>query len=299
MIETGYRILDITEKTKSLSKTGEELHLTPSAVSRSVQKLEKDLGIQLFIRKSDGVELTKDARSILPFVRMALNTERRMGEEIERIHASHRGVLRIGTFSSVGCCWMPAIARRMKAEHPNVDLRIHQGGYDDLTSLLDSGDLDVIFASIPIKKSYPTFPLYKDRLLCITPKDFVPANPQYITIDELRDQTFILPCEGMDFDATAFLKNCDLHVENPHYVQDDNVIAAMVEAGLGISIMPELVVETVRADLGVYPVMNAPYRTIGIVSQREEYSVGAVKSFIKLVRRFVQEEYPEELPYFR
>ncbi len=103
----------------------------------------------------------------------------------------------------------------------------------------------------------------------------------------------------MDFDATVFLKNCELHVENPHYVQDDNVIAAMVEAGLGISIMPELVVETVRADLGVYPVMNAPYRTIGIVSQREEYSVGAVKSFIKLVRRFVQEEYPEELPYFR
>lgn len=299
MIETGYRILYITEKTKSLSKTGEMLHLTPSAVSRSVQKLEKELGIQLFIRRSDGVALTNDAKAVLPFVRMALNSEQRMNEEIDRIHASHSGVLRIGTFSSVGCRWMPAIARRMKADNPNVDLRIHQGGYDDLEALLDAGDLDVIFASIPIKKSYPTFPLYKDRLLCITPKDFVPANPQYITIDEIRDQTFILPCEGMDFDATAFLEASHLHVENPHFVQDDNVIAAMVEAGLGISIMPELVVETVRADLGVYPVMNAPYRTIGIVSQREEYTIGAVKTFIKLVRRFVQEKYPEELPYFR
>ena len=87
MIETAYRILDIAEKTESLSKTADILHLTPSAVSRSLSKLEKEQGVQLLSRSSDGVRLTADGQAILPFIRMALNAEYRLGEELDRLRS--------------------------------------------------------------------------------------------------------------------------------------------------------------------------------------------------------------------
>ena len=299
MIETGYRILDIAARTKSLSKAAEELHLSPSAVSRSLAKLEKELGMQLFVRSSEGVMLTESARSILPFIRMSLHAELRMEEELGRISNEQKGIVRVGTFSSVGCTWLPDIVRIMKEEHPQVELKIRQGWYYDLEDLLENGDLDVIFASIPIKSNLPTYPLMRDRLLCIAPRSFEPRNPGFVTIEELRDLPFILPSKVADFDAKTFLENNHLQVENPHEVSDDGVIAAMVEGGMGVSIMPELVLERVKADIGVYPVETAPMRTIGLATQRAEFVTGAARSFVRVARGYILGRYPEELPYFR
>ncbi len=304
MIETSYRILDIAEKTKSLSKAAEMLHMTPSAASRAVSKLESEMGVKLLSRNTGGVQLTEAGRVVLPFVRMALSAEYRMGEELGRLCDDDRGTVRVGVFSSVGCVWMPEIIRTMREAHPEIELIIREGGYADLRELLEMSELDVIFTSLsgPMPGDLQMTPLVRDRLLCITPRDFIPRSGDVVTIEELSSQTFVLPCEGNDFDAKMFMEDNRLDISNPHYVSDDLLIISLVASGLGISIMPELVMEKVGApadDIHVYPIESAPFREIGIATQKREYVTKATRTFIKTVRQYIDDRYPVELPYFR
>lgn len=84
-----------------------------------------------------------------------------------------------------------------------------------------------------------------------------------------------------------------------HQLADDALIIAMVESGQGISIMPELVLDYLGGNIRVFPIEGAPFRTIGIATQRSEYVTPVTKIFVRTVQDYVAQRYPEELPYFR
>ena len=114
MIDISYRIFDLVASTNSLTKTAEIVHLTPSAVSHSLRKLEERLGMQLVVRNRDGLRLTQYGQELIPHVRYALKAEERLQQEIVRICDIRTGILNVGVFSSVGCNWMPDIMLRMQ-----------------------------------------------------------------------------------------------------------------------------------------------------------------------------------------
>ena len=82
MIDISYRIFDLVASTNSLTKTAEIVHLTPSAVSHSLRKLEERLGMQLVVRNRDGLRLTQYGQELIPHVRYALKAEERLQQEI-------------------------------------------------------------------------------------------------------------------------------------------------------------------------------------------------------------------------
>lgn len=299
MIDISYRIFDLVVSTKSLTKTADLVHLTPSAVSHSLRKLEERLGMQLLVRGRDGIKLTEYGRELLPHVRYTLKAEERLQQEITRITDVRSGVLHVGVFSSVGCNWMPEILRRMEKNYPNIELHIHQDGYAGLEESVANGDLDAAFVSLPIAEPLPTYPLLRDRLLCITPKSFKTANEGYITIEEMRNQTLIFPHTQSDFDARAFLTANDMIANNPHELADDALIIAMVESGCGISVIPELVLKRLGGDINIFPIESAPFRHIGLATQRNDFLNPGTKYFVRTVQDFVNENYPEDSPYFR
>lgn len=299
MVDISYRIFDLVVSTNSLTKTAELVHLSPSAVSHSLRKLEQSMGMQLVVRGRDGVKLTRAGRELLPHVRYTLKAEERLQQEIARVSSVRAGVLHIGVFSSVGCNWMPDILRRMGEAYPQIELYIHQDGYAGLESAVVNGELDAAFVSLPMAEVVPTYPLLQDRLMCITPKTFQAANRDYVTVEELREQTLILPHAQSDFDARAFLAANDMEVVNRHQLADDALIIAMVESGQGVSIMPELVLNYLGGDINVFPLESAPFRTIGLATQRSEYVTPATKLFVRTVQDYVTERYPADEPYFR
>ena len=191
MIDISYRIFDLVASTNSLTKTAEIVHLTPSAVSHSLRKLEERLGMQLVVRNRDGLRLTQYGQELIPHVRYALKAEERLQQEIVRICDIRTGILNVGVFSSVGCNWMPDIMLRMQKEYPQIKMYIHQGSYTGLEAAVANGELDAAFVSVPITGSIPAYPLLHDRLMCITPKSFEAENGDYITLEDLRKNTLI------------------------------------------------------------------------------------------------------------
>ena len=96
MIDISYRIFDLVASTNSLTKTAEIVHLTPSAVSHSLRKLEERLGMQLVVRNRDGLRLTQYGQELIPHVRYALKAEERLQQEIVRICDIRPGILNVG-----------------------------------------------------------------------------------------------------------------------------------------------------------------------------------------------------------
>ena len=294
-----YEIFDLIVRTKSLRKASEIMHLTPSAVSHSLQKLEKEFGLSLLIRGRTGIELTVYGREILPFIRTILAKDKELYKELDSIKGVLSGSVRIGVINSICCCWMPAIIQQMHREHPDISVQIVQGGYDDLELGLFDGTLDLAFVSIPTRRSLTPIPLFRDRLLCITSTGFVPENDGYITLDEIRRQEIIIPGAGSDFDAISFMQANGLRQETPHNIIEDSSIIALVESGLGISIMPELVLRKVRGDIHIYPIESAPYRSIGIASRQSDFVSPSAAAMLKIILDYVLREYPSEIPYFQ
>jgi len=294
-----YRLFDQIVATGSLAKAAARLHFSPSAASHSLMKMESEMGVQLIKRNKKGIELTICGRELLPHIRALLNMEMKLQEETERLSSAKARSIRIGTINSVCCSWLPHIIHNFMQKYPQIELSITQGGYDDMESGLEIGNLDFAFVSIPVRKKIPAFPLYRDRLLCITPKGISANDPCCITIQELKGNNFILPGEGSDFDARAFMNRNNLIMETTHTLFDDTSIVALVESGLGISIIPELALSKVQGEINTYPIECAPFRTIGFATQNTDYITAAVKLLIKEVQDFVAAEYPNDLPYFR
>lgn len=295
----NYKIFDLIVSTGSLRKAAEMMHLTPSAVSHSLMKLEKEFGLPLLIRDRTGIELTEYGHQILPYIRSIVAMDQKLHLELETISGVLRGSVRIGVINSICCCWIPSIVRQMNKEYPDIQVKITQGGYDELETGLINGMLDLAFVSIPTKNNLSAIPLMKDRLLCITPTDFVPINKEYITLEELKKHEVIIPGPGSDFDAIAFMKKNNLELQTQHNIIEDSSIVALVECGLGFSIIPELVLQRVMGKVSIYPIENAPYRTLGIATNKNEWITTATDAMLKMILNYVQVEYPKEMPYYK
>ncbi len=85
----------------------------------------------------------------------------------------------------------------------------------------------------------------------------------------------------------------------PHNIIEDSSIIALVESGLGITIVPELVLQSVKGNVNVYPIESAPYRLIGIATQKSEFTTAVADVMLKMILNYVQVEYSQDMPYFR
>lgn len=280
----SYQIFNAVAKQQSFLRAAEEMNLTPSAVSHSMSSLENKLGFPLFIRSRTGVKLTNEGHSLLVHVRSILNSEEQLQQEAAQINGLEKGTVSIGTFSSVCINWIPDIVKSFRMLYPNININIMQGDYEDVLSWTKAGAVDIGFATLPVRDDLLSTPLHKDRLLCITPRTFKPAHSDYVTVDDIKEEPFILQREGYRTDTMAFIKKYNLSVRSQFFIDDDQSIIAIVDSGLGISIVPELILNKSSCDVSVYPIEPNEFRTIGLVTQKKQFMTPAtLKMFDHIV----------------
>ncbi|WP_258280623.1 LysR family transcriptional regulator substrate-binding protein [Clostridium sp. CM027] len=121
-------------------------------------------------------------------------------------------------------------------ESPNIDINIMQGDYEDVLFWAKTGVVGIGLSTLPVKEDLVETPLYIDRLLCITPKNFKPVHSKYVTIEDIRDQPFILQREGYNVDTISFIKKYNLSIRPQFFIDDDQSIIAIVESGIVYSL---------------------------------------------------------------
>ncbi len=134
----------------SLGLAAEALHVTQPALSRIIRRLESQLGVQLFERRSTGMELTSFGQALLPHATVLSEEAALAIEQINSLRGLGHGMLRIGAIGSVAIMVLPAVLERMLAQWPKLHVQITEAVEDVLEVALTNNAIDVaICGQIP------------------------------------------------------------------------------------------------------------------------------------------------------
>ncbi len=279
----SYEIFHTVVQEKSFQKASKVLNMTPSAISHAISSMEKELGFTLFIRGKHGTVLTSNGETIYPYISDILNSNEYLLQSVAQLNGLQSGTIKVGCFNSVCTAWMPAIMTDFRRAYPQITLNVYQGTYADVEEWLKNGTIDVGFISESCTRDFFYTPIYKDRLLCLTPKNFTVANPDYISVAELENQAFVFQREACDTDVQAFLDKYHISIKTNHHVIDDQSTVALIEAGAGIGIMPEILAKKMSSNINLYALHPAEYRTICLATTHPHIMSPAVNRFIQFV----------------
>lgn len=295
MLPFAYRVFQAIVQEHTFYRAAQTLSVTPSAISHSVNQLEKELGFPLFIRNRAGVELTPDGKTVLPLIQGVINAEDRLEQAAANINGLNAGSVRLGAFSSVCISWLPPIIRRFKQDYPDIQINLEQAGFADIAAAVKSGRLDLGLSALPVSEKLTVLPLVKDEIYCITPTDFIPANRTTVTAADLVDQNFILQRGDYDKDTKAALDHYQIRPNAIRFSIDDQSILAMVDAGMGMGILPELALQKVTGNVHVYPFDTEFYRTICLVVNAEQAKAPSTAKMIRAITEYVTTAYPDQV----
>jgi len=268
----------------SLTKAAMALGYTQSGISHMINDLETEWGFALLDRKSSGIRITSDGMKILPHVQNVCNYHMKLLTEIEELHGLKTGLIRIGTFSSVATHWLPNIIKLFQKDYPNIEFELLLGDYTEIESWIIEGRVDCGFLILPTKPELESIFLEQDRLLVILPENHPMADCDKFPLKGLLEEPFMLLEKGGKSEISEIFASHNI-IPNVHYTTwDDYAIMSMVECGLGISILPELILKRIPYRIVKKELEIPAHRKIGLAVKNSKTASLAVKSFMKYLQ---------------
>lgn len=283
-----YEIFDAVVQEKSFQKASVRLNMTPSAVSHAISAMERETGFSLFVRGKQETVLTTHGQLLLPYIRSVLQSDATLQETIAELQGLEKGTVKLGSFNSVCSSWIPQIVKLFQENYPNIKIEIYQGTYSDLAEWLKNGTIDLSIMSKAEAGGFEYEPLYRDKLLCVVPAGFQTQNPDYITFAEMKNQRFVTQWSSCDADVQGVLKEHGIEPSTYCHVVDDMSTIAMVEAGMGICILPELLMGK-SEKIDWYPMEEQCYREIVITANSFRTLSPAVGKMVEVIKNYVND----------
>ncbi len=274
-------------ETGSFSKAAEALSYTPSGVNQLVTALEKELGFPVFRRNTKGVTLTENGEMLLPAVREFLRQEDRIFELSAEMNGLLIGSVTIAAYSSIATHWLPAVISAFQQDYPQIRIRLMEGIWQEVSKWLDDRAADIGFFSYQEGMPYEWIPLAEDPMLALLPKDHPLAGAEAYPLKECANDRFIMPALGCDDDVTALFAKNGI-VPNVQFTTLESFsVMSMVEQGLGMSVMNELITEKRICDVVKLPLDPPSQITLGIALHSKADISPAVRMFLKYAVRML------------
>ena len=268
----------------SFTKAADMLNYSQSGISRMINDLEKEWKVVLLERGKSGVRLTSDGVKLLPHAKSVCMEYEKLQMEIDGLNGLQSGLIRIGTFSSVATHWLPNIIKEFQKAYPNIDYELLLGDYTEIEEWISDGRVDCGFLRLPTCSDFETVFLEQDRLLAILPENHSLACLEQIPVAALCHEPFMLLEKGAKTEVSEIFERCSLKPNVQFTTWDDYAIMSMVESGLGISILPELILKRVPYRIVAKELDVPAYRKIGIALRSKRTASVAVKRFLEYLQ---------------
>lgn len=264
----------------SFTKAAEVLNYSQSGISRMITDLEKDWKVTLLERGKSGVRLTSDGLRLLPYAKNVCLEYEKLLTQVEEINGLQSGLIRIGTFSSVATHWLPNIIKKFQEDYPNIDYELLLGDYMEIEKWISEGRVDCGFIRLPSNSYLETIFLEQDEFLAVFPENHPLANCKKVSVASLCSDSFMLLEKDANAEIAALFQQRNLS-PNVHFtLWDDYAIMSMVENGLGISILPKLILKRVPYRIVAKELDIPAYRNIGFALRSKKNASLAVKRFM-------------------
>ncbi len=265
----------------SFSKAAQVLGYAQSSVSKMIADLEREWKVTLLERSRAGVELTADGITMLPLARNLWDSYRRIQDEVANINGVQTGWIRIGTFSSVATHWLPNIIHAFQNDYPNIQYEMLLGDYAEIEQWIAEGRVECGFLPFPTRSDFDTIPLATDEYVVVLPKGHPLAKKKRIDPQDMDGQKFMLLEHGGKTEISEYLERYQVKPDIHFTTWEDYAIMSMVEIGLGIGILPRLILKRCPYQLEIRELSRPLTREIGLAMRDQRTVSAAVKQFIK------------------
>lgn len=249
-----------------------------------ISDLEKEWGLELLERGKSGVRLTSDGRKLLPLVKNICGEYEKLLTRVNEIKGLKSGLIRIGAFSSAASCWLPNIVREFQKDYPDIEYEVILGDYDEIEQWIREGKVDCGFLRLPTREEMETIFLEQDRLLVVLPEGHPLAELDKIPVSAITEEPFLLLKNGENADALEIFGRSMSAPKVRVTSEDGYAVLAMVESGLGISILPELILKPETRRIVSRELEIPVYRNLGIGWKEKQSASMAVRRFMEYLK---------------
>ena len=285
-----YQALLTSADLGSFTRAAQSLGCTQSGLTHMMNALEQEVGFPLLQRGHSGTSLTEQGKRLEPAVRRFLEAGQALETEIDSVRCREQFSIRAGAYSSMAVHWLPAILQSFRTIDPDVRVDVQMGGIEELYGWVRSGEVDMAFVSRQDDLQAEFIPLKEDILVAILSPDDPGGDGETFPVSAFEGREFLMPSLGFDQDILSVFEAHNVHpdIRNNTSVEDAAIVS-MVEHGLGVSILSELVLEGLRMNVQALPLDPAACRPIGIAVASLEDATPIVRQFIAYSKRIVGE----------
>lgn len=261
---THLEIIRLVQRTGSLSSAAAQLHLTQSALSHSINKLEAALGTSVWLREGRKLRLTQAGELLLATAERVLPEFEHCEKLITDLAKGNRGILRIGMECHPCYIWLQNVISPFLERFTGVDVDIKQQFQFDGLSALCSYDLDLLITPDPNDRPRIQFiPVFDYELVLVLPSRHPLADRQYVVPKDLKDQTLITyPVPEKRLDIFVYFLDPAFSKPAAHKtLESTEIMLQMVAAGRGITALPRWLVEEYAAR---WPLVSKPLGKRGV-----------------------------------
>jgi LysR family transcriptional regulator, hydrogen peroxide-inducible genes activator len=288
--EINLHLLDqfvVLARTKNFTRAAEELHLSQSALSRAIQKLESQLGQPLFERKPREIALTDLGTLLLERAQDILKLMEDTMSELSE--AGRRGRVRLGAIPTIAPYFLPTLLARFAKKYPDISVIVQEDTTDMLIKRCSHGEIDLAILALPvIARQLDLEPLFDEELLLLLPVGHPLEVEKKITADSVDGFPFVMLNEAhcLSENIAAFCRRQSVQPVTVERTSQLATVQELVTLGHGVSIVPEMarkidtsVQRTYRSFTG-----GKPSRTIAMMWNPCRFQSRAMKALMDHLR---------------
>ena len=275
-------------RNRNFTRAAAELNLSQSALSRSIQKLEEQLGQPVFERKPREVLLTnlgtlllKRATDILKLVEVTF---------AELSEAGRRGRIRLGTIPTIAPYFLPGLLGTFAREHPDISVIVQEDTTEELIKRCSLGDIDLAILALPvIAKSMEVEPLFEEELLLVIPCGHPLEKSKSITAASVDEYPFVMLNEAhcLAENISSFCRKQSIQPLTIERTSQITTVQELVAMNHGVSVLPEMARRIDGNGKRIYRSFSGekPVRTVAMMWNPHRHQTQALQAFQEHLRR--------------
>ncbi len=273
---------------RHFTRAAEELHLSQSALSHQIRRLERELGTPLFERTSRRVTPTQAGLAIAARARRVLAEVNGAREEVDELRGVLRGRIWIGALLPAGDLDVPGLLARFSRDHPGIEVGLREGIAADMLQFLAADELDAAFCLLAgeIPDELDSERLTDEEVVAAFAPDRAPRGPD-VGAAELAEAVLVAPRRGSAI--TSALDELFAGAGQPLRLAlesgDPFLLRSLAARGFGTAILPRSMIGLEGPAVAVRRLRPAIRLPVALVWRRERNAPPAARKFIEFVRR--------------
>jgi LysR family hydrogen peroxide-inducible transcriptional activator len=276
-------------RTGNFSRAAEQCHVSQPSLSQHVQKLEEELGERLFDRLKREVKLTAVGENFVQRAARILEEAETASREARDVQGLVHGTVAVGVLPTIAPYLLPRVIAAFAKKHPGLEVIVQEETTAQLLKLARSCEIDFAIVSLPIHDNYfVKETLFSEELLLALPPGHLLAKRRSVGAVDLESERFILMKEGhcLGDQVLRFCNRRDFQPQVSLRSTQIETIKALVQSGLGISLIPAMAVKSAKGTSPIYRSLSnpRPRREICVIWPRNRPPSVPGHAFLRVLR---------------